>query len=660
MPQPTFPDRSPKVLTLARAVILAFTLAGAGAACAAGSSAPEPPAYVGSTACAGCHAATAEAWSGSDHANAWTLPTDATVLGDFDDAVHEHGGQTTRFYRKDGGFFIETEGPDGARRAYPVVGVAGIDPLQQYLLSPEPGRTQTYDIAWDVKARRWYPVFPGNRPLPGDGFHWTGPYKSWEARCAECHATGYVRNYAPATRTYAPTLAEIGVGCESCHGPGAAHVDWAADPKTWTATPGLTARGLTVDLAASAETEVEQCATCHSRREAHGDGNPVPGTPYHDAFTLELLRDGLYHSDGAIQDEVFEAGSFLQSKMYARGVRCSNCHEPHAATLRAEGNAVCTQCHSPAGNAEFPTLRPALYNDPAHHFHEPGTAGAECRACHMLPRTYMGVDLRYDHGFRVPRPDLAAQTGAPDACTGCHADRDATWAAGEIAARFPGSTRRGAHPSTIIAAAWWSAEGQADALLALAADPEASGILRATALDLLAPIADEALANRAAGLLGDPDPLVRTAAATLQRGLRPEVRAARLAPALDDPLQAVRIAAAKAMLGVPPAADPGTAAAQARAADEWRASLSARSDFPETHLQIAGSALTTRDWALAVSAFREAVSLDPQLVDAWLMIARIEAALGDGAASLRTLDEALEANPQHPALAKAKAELGKP
>ena len=108
-----------------------------------------------------------------------------------------------------------------------MVGVAGWHPLQQYLISPEPGRTQAFDIAWDVEAGRWYPVFPGDPPPPGDGFHWTGPYKSWEARCAECHATGYSRNYAPETRTYAPEMAEIGVGCEACHGPGSAHV---ADP----------------------------------------------------------------------------------------------------------------------------------------------------------------------------------------------------------------------------------------------------------------------------------------------------------------------------------------------------------------------------------------------------------------------------------------------
>jgi predicted CXXCH cytochrome family protein len=604
-----------------------------------------PPAHVGSAACTDCHAAEAAAWAASDHALAWTAPSETTVLGNFDNATFEHGGHTTRFFRQDGRFFIETDGRDGVRRAYEVVGVAGIDPLQQYLLSPEPGRTQVYDIAWHVDASRWYPVFPGASPPPGDGFHWTGPYKSWEARCAECHATGYRRNYEPGTRAYAPEMVEKGVGCEACHGPGASHVAWAADPAT-PVTPGLARHGLTVDLAASAGDEIWVCAPCHSRREAFADGLPTPGTNYHDAYSLALLREGLYHADGSILDEVFETGSFLQSKMYARGVRCTDCHEPHSGRLRAEGNAVCSQCHGPAGNPRFPTLPAALYDDPSHHFHAPGSEGAQCAACHMIARTYMGVDDRRDHAFRIPRPDLALEILAPNTCNACHTDRSAAWAAAEIAVRFPDSRHRGAHFATTLAAARWSTEAQAGALLALAADTDAAGIIRATALELLVPVADPARAAQARPLLTDADPLVRAAAASVQRGAPAAQRLAHLLPALEDPVRAVRIAAAKAMLealSYPPSAE-AAVALQAALAD-WAAALSARADFPETHLQIGGAALTSRNWPLAISAFREAVALDPQLVDAWAMLVRVLEAVGDEPAADRARDAAREANP---------------
>lgn len=605
------------------------------------------PAYVGSAACTTCHAAEATAWAGSHHALAWTEPTPETVRGDFENSVYDDGSTRARFFRENGRYVIETTGADGVARAYPVVGVAGWTPLQQYLLQSAPGRTQAFDIGWDVAGRRWFPVL-GDLPPPGDGLHWTGPYKSWEARCAECHATGFVRHYDTATRSYAPTEAERGVGCEACHGPGAAHVRWAREGTA--PAHGLTPHGLTVDLAASAGTEVQQCATCHARREAFADGNPLPGTPFHDAYGLSLLRAGVYFPDGSIDAEDYEFGSFLQSKMYAASVRCSNCHEPHATTLRAEGNAVCTQCHSPAGNPDFPSLRLTTYDDPAHTFHPQGSPGAACVACHMPTRTYMGVDVRRDHYFRVPRPDLAA-TGAPDACTACHADRGADWAAAEIARRFPDPAHRGPSYATTFAAARWNAANQVPALLAIG-EGTGAGIVRATAVEMIPPSTDPATVRRLAGLLSDPDPLVRAAVPQPLGALPPDQRLALLAPLLADPVRSVRIAGARALAD----AGPGSTALSAARA-ELATALAASADFPETQLQIGGLSLRARDWARAEAAFEEATVLDPQLVDAWFMLVRIRAALGNGAGARTALAAGLKANPGAPALLNLQTAL---
>lgn len=623
-------------------------VAGVGLLLATGAIAQEsPPTYVGSASCANCHGAEATAWAGSHHALAWTEPTSDHVLGDFGNSVYDDGTTRARFFREGGRYMIETAGADGATRAFPVIGVAGWAPLQQYLLEPSPGRTQAFDLAWDIAGRRWFPVL-GDLPPPGDGLHWTGPYKSWEARCAECHATGFARHYDAATRTYAPTGAETGVGCEACHGPGAAHVRWAADGTAPAA--GLTPHGLTVDLSASAEAEVQQCATCHARREAFGDGNPLPGTPFHDAFGLSLLRAGVYFPDGSIDAEDYEYGSFLQSKMYAAGVRCSNCHEPHGATLRAEGNAVCTQCHAPAGNPAFPGLRLAAYDDPAHTFHPAGSPGSACVACHMPTRTYMGVDVRRDHYFRVPRPDLAA-AGVLDACTTCHGDRGVDWAATEIARRFPDPVHRGPGYATTFAAARWDAASQGPALLAIAEGPGA-GIVRATAVELIPPISDPATIRRLTALLGDPDPLVRAAVARPLAGLPAEQRLAILASTLTDPVRAVRIAGARALVE---ARGDDDALAAARA--ELTTALATNADFPETQLQIGGLSLRMRDWARAEAAFQEAASLDPQLVDAWFMLVRIRAALGNRAGASAALAAALRANPGAPPLLDLQAAI---
>ncbi len=615
----------------------------------------EPPAYVGSAACATCHQDETAAWSKSDHHLAWTEPTPENVLGDFSGVTLEHGGTTTTFRRDGIRFVIETRGADGQTAAYPVVGVAGVDPLQQYLLAPMPGRTQVFDIAWDVGRKRWYPVFPDQDASPGNGMHWTGPYKSWEARCAECHATGYSRNYDPAAQVYAPKLAEKGVGCEGCHGPGAAHVAWAEGPDQPVAA-GLTAVGLTVDLGQSQSVEVQQCMTCHSLREALSDGNPVPGRPYHDAFTLSLLREGLFHADGAIQSEVFEGASFLQSKMFAKGVRCSNCHEPHSGELRAEGNGVCVQCHSPAGNPEFPSLPLKVFDGPEHTHHPAGSEGSKCTSCHMIQRTYMGIDRRHDHGFRIPRPDLAS-TGAPDGCTDCHADRDAAWAAATLEAWFPQSTHRGPHYATTIAAARQAPETQVQALLALA-EWDGPGIVRASALDLLGPLGHAASAGRVSKLLDDPDPLVRAAAAGALRGVPPEQRLDLLTPALGDPMELVRVAAAKALLDAQPGAgSPGFDALQG-AMGEWQRGLMLRQDFPETHLQIGGAALQIRNWGVAEQAFGEAAAMDPQLDEAWGMVVRIQDGLGRGAEARATLARALALNPGSALLLNLRDQMG--
>jgi len=632
------PRRRGRGFGLLRALAAAAVLAGLAADDAA-----AEPVYIGSEACTDCHEAAAEAWAGSHHALAWTRPSPRTVRADFDGTRFEGTGMTVAFRREAEAYLAEVTESDGRTTEYRVHSVVGVEPLQQYLLETDPGRLQSFDVVWDTAQERWFHLYPEEPLPPGDGLHWTGPYKTWNGRCASCHATGYEKAYDPATRRYASTEAEIGVGCEACHGPGSAHVAWA---EHGTAPPeGLTPAGLTADTEAP-KAWLDICAGCHSRREALDDGNPLPGTAFHDVFRLALLRPGLYHADGQILDEVYVTGSFLQSRMHAAGVGCSDCHDAHSARRRAEGNALCTQCHSPAGNPSFPTLRAGLYDDPAHHFHEPGTPGAACKSCHMIERIYMGVDGRRDHSFRVPRPDLAAETGGPDACTDCHVDRSPAWAADRIARWYPDSHHRGAHYATALAAARRDAAAAAPALVGLARDETQPGIVRATALWHLGRSGDAAAAGRVADLLDDADPLIRHAAVGAQRAAPPIERVQRVVGLLDDPVRTVRIAAARMMLGAPVAHLPGRMARDLSAAmAEWQEALGSRLDFPETHLALGGAALSMRSAAAARAAFREAVTLDAQRVEGWVMLARIAAATEGEAATRAVLGEALARNP---------------
>ncbi|MGI9590913.1 MAG: multiheme c-type cytochrome, partial [Myxococcota bacterium] len=396
---------------------------------------PAPLELVGSGACADCPAEQAEAWRDSHHDLAMQEATPATVLGDFAAEPFEHHGEITRFDREGDRFRIVARGPDG-ERARDVAYVFGVAPLQQLLVPLPGGRLQALNVAWDAReaavgGQRWYHLHAGEPTPPGDVLHWAGPAQNWNARCAECHSTGLRKGYSPEGDTFETTYAELDVGCEACHGPGSAH---AARARAGASVTGADS-GLVVDLrndgrwvldagapiarrapARSSNAELEACAPCHSRR-TNLRSVSEPGRPFLDGYRPALLEAGLYQADGQIEDEVYVWGSFLQSRMHAAGVTCSDCHDPHSLALPEPSDATCATCH-----------RPEVFATPDHHHHSEDSPGASCVACHMPARTYMGVDVRHDHSFRIPRPDLSVALGTTNACSDCHAERPASWA----------------------------------------------------------------------------------------------------------------------------------------------------------------------------------------------------------------------------------------
>jgi cytochrome c553 len=289
--------------------------------------------YVGSAACAECHAEEAKDWSQSDHAWALKEPDARSMLGDFSGVSFTHKGVTSRFFMQDGKYFIETDGASGKPETFEVRYAVGHRPLQQYLVETTKGRLQVLDIAWDVNGKKWFHLYPDQDLPPGDGMHWTGSYKNWQARCATCHQTGFDKGYDFPTRTYKSHWSEITVGCETCHGPGKDHAAAARQ--------GNPRQSLMPKLGAGQQAnEINVCGPCHARRDAFSQVQPPAGSPFHDHYALSLLTPDLYFGDGQQREEVFILGSFLQSKMKAKGVTCSNCHAPHSNALLAEGNAV--------------------------------------------------------------------------------------------------------------------------------------------------------------------------------------------------------------------------------------------------------------------------------------------------------------------------------
>lgn len=574
-----------------------------------------------------------DAWRASHHAKAMQVAEGDALLGDFATTL-DAAGVTTRFHRKDGRAFVTTEGPDGAWRDYEVRFTFGVDPLQQLLLPLDGGRLQATTVAWDARPRaaggqRWFSLHGEERVPPGDPLHWASLAQSWNTMCAECHSTDLRKGYRAGENRFETTSAEVSVGCEACHGPGSRHVAWAeavvagraeAVPDhglvvplddagaTWVLAPG--ARIAERSAPPAHRAELDACGRCHSRRSVIADPYDY-GKPLLDTHRPALLEAGLYATDGQLQDEVYEWGSFLQSRMYAKGVTCSDCHDPHGAGLRAEGNAVCTQCH-----------RAEVFDAPAHHHHAAASEAARCTSCHMPSRAYMTVDVRHDHSLRVPRPDVSERLGTPNACNACHADRKPKWAAEAVARWYGESRRREPHFGESLAAARSGAATAEQALIALGGDSAQPAIVRATALRELADWLGPDSLPVVARATTDADPLVRLGAALGAQGAEPAARLHLLAPLLGDPVRAVRVETANALVSVPPAQwAPGARDALIEPLAEWRAAQAANADRPEAHANLGAlhAQLGERDAARA--EYEIALRLGPWFVPAYLNLA---------------------------------------
>ena len=616
------------------------------------------PAFVGAQACASCHTQAYAQWATSDHHEAMQVANSSTVKGDFSGARFTYASVESSFTSEAGRYRVRTDGPDGLLADFDVKYVFGFRPLQQYLIEMPGGRYQPLGLSWDSRPKaqggqRWFHVYQDEQVDHRDVLHWTAPAQNWNYTCAECHSTNLQKNYRAETKTYDTTWSEINVSCEACHGPASAHVAWAgrdaaaraAEPSkglvfsmrdtsggNWTLPPGASIARRTAPL--SSRAEVETCARCHARRGQswldYQYGQPLAST-----HRVALLDEELYEADGQQRDEVYEYGSFLQSKMYAAGVTCTDCHNPHTGARKAEGNALCTQCHVPAA-----------YDAPSHTHHRAGTPAADCRACHMPTRNYMVVDARRDHGFKVPRPDESVAYGTPNACAACHTDRPASWAAAAVT-RWYGS-KAAERPSFTAAfvAGRAGAPGANARLAAVIDDATQPAIVRATALSLLAPSADPAQADRVRRAARDPDPLVRRASAAASQAIPPQAGAPVLTSLLADPVRTVRLEAVGQLVAiVGPPSDPQARAVFVRAADEFRQSQAASAERPEAQVTLGAFEARLGRTDAAEAAYRTAISLQPQFAPSYVNLADLLRATGRDAEGEQVLRDGLGAVP---------------
>jgi tetratricopeptide (TPR) repeat protein len=480
--------------------------------------------------------------------------------------------------------------------------------------------------------------------------YWTNAAQTWNAMCADCHSTNVKKNYNLKTDSYQTTWSQIDVACEACHGPGSLHVEWAempdmARPQTHenyelvVKTAGINSREL-----------IELCAPCHSRRSplgdfVHGKKNLL------DSMLPQLLNEGLYFADGQILEEVYVYGSFIQSKMYDRDVRCSDCHDVHGIKLIRDGNALCLQCH-----------RAAVYDTKEHHFHKKKGAagepvkskdgkilfavgsGAECVQCHMPGRYYMGNDYRPDHSLRVPRPDLSISIETPNACNRCHVDKTNQWSNDHIT-KWYGPGRRPHYGTTLAAGRRGLPEAQNE-LMRLAGDPLYPVNVRATALSLLSgyPGANTTQAFELA--LADEDSLIRRTAADALGLSDSKKQIALLTPMLYDPVKAVRIEASRSLAEIPAKKlSPDLQKVYQAGLSEFKTTMEYTADFAASRYNLANLYAGLNQPESAIQYYKAAIRIDDQFYPAKVNLAMLYNQQGRKDEAQKLLRDVVDAHP---------------
>lgn len=265
----------------------------------------------------------------------------------------------------------------------------------QSQVGSEPQRSAATNASWRGAATwRWKNSKTGGWQFLDKQFNrasglWEnyGNANDWNTICGTCHTTGYrLTAYDPADPAAQKTdWVELAVGCEACHGPGAAHVASRAAKDVY--NPGNK----------PFEEQTRLCGYCHNRVQnnkfltaqgKHREDLPAPvvgetlkpGEDWRTWYPDQLIAPGIQPEDrldveyegdlkGAFKlDEhakttgVYEEAKhhqqyqgFMQSKHYRQEhMSCVTCHSPHAgkSKLKKVPRDACGSCHDASFTVE--------------------------------------------------------------------------------------------------------------------------------------------------------------------------------------------------------------------------------------------------------------------------------------------------------------------
>ncbi len=515
--------------------------------------------YVGTAVCQTCHTEQHELWTGSSHAHTVEAASVDTLPGDAIDGKRvSHPPGATQFLAEQDKTIAVTVGPDGKPTRYHLSHIVGRMRVRMFLATMADGRVQVLPGMLEAPTGTWFDythlIFGAGgtdwdkAPIvkPGDPSFWTGPVRSWGAKCASCHVSGYEPKRPVGGRGPRMTYRALGVHCEMCHGPGAAHVAFHKQGAQGT-DPLKPYEDYAHDRA------VGVCLQCHMESEVVGRGfRPGDDVFEHRDPTL-LIDPERIDPSGRSLELIYDGVPFSVSRCAAEGkLTCISCHDPHGSSnpsqLRKppEDDALCTRCHEAIAK-----------NPEAHTHHDRNGSGGRCVNCHMpFLSIERGHGVVADHSISTPRYDLKGDRIAQVACTWCH---QGGLVAPEGAPHLEEAALKEVHASwygeRAQATGWMAAIGaarlkQPDAhvgLLGIVRDATLPRVVRASAVELLGAYAKQVPLALLA-FARDSDSLVRRRAMTALAGLDGKAVNAALQRGLVDRSLAVRVASARASL----------------------------------------------------------------------------------------------------------------
>ncbi|WP_207802051.1 HEAT repeat domain-containing protein [Flavobacterium aquariorum] len=590
-------------------------------------------AYVGDKSCIKCHTAEHHQWKQSDHYMSMLPANDSTVSGDFNNVTFTADGVTSRFFKKGSKFFINTEGSDGKNHDFEVKYIFGYKPLQQYLVHFPGGRMQVPRLSWDVNKKKWFNQYAGQKIPSHDWLHWTGNAQNWNTMCATCHSTNLHKNYDTKTDTYKTSYSIINVSCESCHGAGQKHLDYIKS-SDYKSGDKVTGSFMKLGKISGQLEQINTCAPCHARVSEISPRH-IESQEIMDNYIPQIPDTEFFQADGQVKDEDYIYTSFLQSKMYSKGVKCSNCHNPHSIKLKHIDNQTCIQCHIPK-----------KYDTPKHTFHTTESKGSLCVNCHMPGKLYMGNDLRHDHSFRVPRPDLSVKYGTPNACSNCHKDKSEKILADAVI-KWYGPNRKYHFADDLIPGSKLDANSEPH-LIQLINIKTTPNIIKATAVFYLGSFNTQTSLNTILSCLNHNDAQVRYRALRSLSSFSPNSWIENIGPLLSDKVRAVRIAAADLFVSLPKDQIPSLYTTAFESANiELVSFLHYQTDFSVGNIMLADYYLKIQDYVNAESFYLKGLKKDSQMNYALLNLSSLYNTVGKNDASLKMLQRALKNDPNN-------------